>query len=90
VKSAVSWDNTGHRVVILIDVLGQPFGPIFKLKRENTSDVSQKSIFFGGIYPLYTFLKKHDVLEASSVSVFSKRSTQPGEPLRAILNHCAP
>jgi len=46
--------------------------------------------FFGGtLSPI--FLKKYNVSETSSVSVFRQRSTQTGVPLDcAILNRCAP
>jgi hypothetical protein len=61
------------------DILGQPISPTFKgqeiQKTEySTTEVKWHNLLFMGLCPSPNFLKMHDGLEASSVSILSKET----------------
>jgi hypothetical protein len=46
-----------------------------KSRRENRARITLTGLYFLGLFQTSNFLRKHDVLETSSVSIFRQRST---------------
>jgi hypothetical protein len=63
----------------ITNISEQPTGPIFKrqqIKGENTAQLTlTDTILLWGLFHYLIFLKKDDILEAGSVSIFRQRST---------------
>ena len=80
----------------LFNVSGQPIGPIFKhqeIQKENTArlKLTDSLLFFLGLYILPNFLRKHNFLEACSISIYREKSTKPVGHLRSSYSqHWAP
>jgi hypothetical protein len=80
----IMWDlcSTGILCCIewqfLSDVLEQPISPssnIKEIQREKTAGLKlTDSLLFLGLYTLSNFLRKHNVLEACSISIYRERS----------------